>query len=100
MSACCPHCGLMLLGQHPEALAAIATDFLSMRKINVSRAVFLVESRITICCSPTGLCFSSQQDVESFQSGFGGETLRYDSARDHIIEWMSLQPDRHQGIPP
>ncbi len=90
--ACCPHCGLLLLGQHPEALNALATDFLYVKKINVSQAVFLVNSDVTVCCSPSVLCFSHRNEAESFQKGFGGEALRYEAALEQIIALMSLQP--------
>ncbi len=93
LTACCPHCGLMLLGQYPDALTAMATDFLYSKKINVSQAVFLVNSDATVCCSPTVLCFVSQDDAERFRKGFGGETLGYEAARERIREMMSLHHD-------
>ena len=92
LSACCPHCGLMLLDQHPEALTAIATDFLYLNKINVSAAAFLVNSNVTVCCSPSVLCFANPDEAEGFQKGFGGEILGFEAARDRISAIMSLQP--------
>lgn len=94
LAACCPHCGLLLLGQHPEAVAALATDFLFTKKINVSQAVFLVNSDVTVCCSPSVLCFSHHSEAENFQKGFGGEALSYEAAQERITEIMSLQPSR------
>lgn len=91
LAACCPHCGLLLLGQHPEAIAAMATDFLYVKKINVSQAVFLIGSRVTVCCAPSVICFASWEDADSFQLGFGGEPFSYEEARDRVIAMMSLQ---------
>jgi DeoR/GlpR family transcriptional regulator of sugar metabolism len=93
LTACCPHCGLLLLAQHPDSLAAMATDFLYSNKINVSQAFFLVNSSVTVCCSPSVLCFASQDEAERFCKGFGGEVLGYAAARDRIRAMMLLQPD-------
>ena len=95
LAACCPHCGLLLLGQYPEAMAAMATDFLYLNKINVSQAAFLVDSSVIICCAPSVICFAGRADAESFQQGFGGEVLSYEDARDQIVTMMSLQHGFH-----
>lgn len=96
LTACCPHCGLLLLGQHPEAMAAMATDFLYLNKINVSQAAFLVDSSVVICCAPSVICFAGRADAESFRRGFGGVVLSYEDARDRIVAMMSLQHGFHE----
>ena len=88
--ACCPHCGLLLLDARPEAVSALAADFLHGRMINVRTATFLVEPDITICCTPAVLCFQRHEDAVRFQKGFGGRVMTLDQAQDHLRGAMRL----------
>lgn len=90
MSACCPHCGIMLLTSRPQAASGLAADFLHGRMINVRQAIFLVAPDITLCCTPSVLCFASQQEGERFQNGFGGQLMDLAQAQSFLHEHMSL----------
>ena len=71
---CCAHCGLaQITANSPQATAVFATDFLYHTLIDAYAATYLVGSRINLCCQPSTLCFSSLQDAQDFQKGFGGE---------------------------
>ena len=89
-SACCAHCGFMALTIHPEAVSAMTTDFIYGRMVNVRQAVYLVESIIHLCCTPSVLCFSTQDEAFRFQQGFGGRILDYHQTLDFITNTMRL----------
>lgn len=79
--ACCPHCGLMLMGKHAPG-TALARDFLYGRMVNVMQATYVVESRVHLCCVPSVLCFITAADAQAFQSGFGGHVFTFEAALD------------------
>lgn len=81
--ACCPHCGLLLLNDHP-ASAVLAKDFLYGRMVNAWQAVYLLESDVTLCCVPSVLCFATLADAEHFQQGFHGTVMMFDDALDYM----------------
>lgn len=87
--ACCPHCGLMALGEL-EAASALASDFLYGRMVNVRQAFFLLESSVNLCCSPSVLCFASQTDAAHFQAGFGGSVCTLEQAAKRLGKIMNL----------
>ncbi len=88
--ACCPHCGLMLLGRSPESASALAADFLYGYMVNVQTAAFLVNSDLTLCCTPGVFCFSGRTHAEKFQRGFGGEIHNWQSALKTLSHQMSM----------
>lgn len=77
---CCPHCGLAQINATPRPVAVFATDFLYRTLIDAYSATYLVGSRINLCCQPSTLCFSSLQDAQDFQKGFGGECCDMEGA--------------------
>lgn len=80
LHACCPHCGLMLMADHPIK-SALTRDFLYERVTNVLQATYVVGSDVILCCSPSVLCFALAEDAERFQVGFGGAVMTYHEAQ-------------------
>ncbi len=81
--ACCPHCGLMMLNMQDPALM-LATDFLHGNKVNALQATYLVSAALKTCCSPSLIAFSTAEDAERFQQGFGGELMNFSEARSFL----------------
>ena len=90
LSACCPHCGLMMLDINPDIQSAMVTDFLHGVRVNIRQATYLFESLVTKCCTPSVLAFSCEEDAFRFQLGFGGDILGLEQARSRLRELMSL----------
>ncbi len=93
LKACCPHCGIMLLSTHLQITSALATDFLHGHMINVRTATFLVDPDLTVCCTPTVLCFQRRGEAVNFQTGFGGQVMDLRQAQAHLRESMALGND-------
>lgn len=80
-TACCPHCGLILLRRlGAEVTTALATDFLTLRTIDAGAAAYLVGADAEPCCHPSTLAFASREDAERFRAGFGGEIASFAEA--------------------
>lgn len=79
--ACCPHCALLLIAQTEQPTSILAKDFIYGRMINGWMASYLVNSRISLCCQPSYLCFANIDDAKGFQKGFGGEIMTFEEAR-------------------
>jgi hypothetical protein len=88
--ACCPHCGLMGIGQL-DVVSALSSDFLYGRMVNARQAVFLVESSVSLCCAPSVLCFATRDEALNFQKGFGGQLCSLDEAAAWMRKTMSIQ---------
>jgi len=88
MAACCPHCGLAMLSSGPAAAGALATDFLYGTTLSAASAVYLVGSRVRLCCAPSVISFETAEDAQSFQSGFGGQVLNFNQTRDFLTGKM------------
>lgn len=88
--ACCPHCGLMLLSQHPDVTAALAQDFIGGQMVNIRSATFLVAPDLTVCCVPTVLCFEERGHAERFKQGFEGTLMTWDEAQADVRDHMTL----------
>ena len=88
-SACCPHCGLMAIN-HPDVISAMGCDFLYGRMVNARRAGYLVDSKVSLCCEPSVLCFSTLEEARQFQLGFGGEVCTLDQAAARLAALMTL----------
>lgn len=86
-SACCPHCGLLALGE-PDVASVLACDFLYGRMVNARQATFLLGSKVTLCCEPSALCFSSEEDAHNFQLGFGGQVCTLEQAISELQKLM------------
>jgi len=91
--ACCPHCGLMLLSQHPDVTAALAQDFIGGQMVNIRSATFLVAPDVTVCCVPTVLCFEERGDAERFSRGFGGTLMTWEAAQADVRDHMTLMKE-------
>lgn len=79
-TACCAHCGLMML-KHAQGISTIlTTDFLYGRTVSAKSAVYVVGSDVQICCAPSVLSFTCASDAEKFMNGFGGNLMSYDEA--------------------
>ncbi|MCA9951951.1 MAG: DeoR/GlpR transcriptional regulator [Anaerolineales bacterium] len=84
--ACCPHCGLMLLQQIEEVSSALTVDYLYGRRVNVYRAIFVIDSDVRVCCIPSVLCFAAAEDAIKFQKGFGGKVTDLTQAQQHLLD--------------
>ena len=80
--ACCPHCGLMMMDA--DVALALTPDFLYGRMVNVMQAVYVIESRVHLCCVPSALCFTCSEDAQSFQQGFGGRVMTFEDMMNHV----------------
>ena len=89
LSACCAHCGLLLLGD--GAQAAMALDFLFGHSLNALTAFYVVGPELVVCCSPAVLPFGRLQDAERFRQGFGGDIMSLEAARARVRAEMALQ---------
>lgn len=79
-TACCPHCGLMMLNHLPALSTILTTDFLYGRTVSAKSAVYVVGSDVQMCCAPSVLSFTCVGDAEKFITGFGGKLMSYDEA--------------------
>ena len=86
LRACCPHCGLLLLASRDDIETALLREFIYGRMINALQAYFVIGSRILLCCEPSVLAFSSQEDAADFQRGFGGHVLDFWQASTHLSD--------------
>ncbi len=82
-TACCPHCGLLLLANGAEE-TALTRDFLYGQMVNVYQAYYLLASNVQLCCVPTILCFSGISDAQKFSLGFGGQVMDFSTALRHL----------------
>lgn len=81
LCACCPHCGLMMLGNLDDVDAALAQDFLFGRMVNAFDATYVVDADVRLCCVPSTICFATSADAERFQHGFGGQVTTFTNAQ-------------------
>lgn len=84
IQTCCPHCGLLHLGDQQHS--ALVKDFLYGRMVDARRAVYLVEPDVTLCCVPSVLCFATPDDAIRFQQGFNGTIMTFDQAWSYLKE--------------
>lgn len=82
--ACCPHCGFLLLQEHPNYSRVLVHDFLYERVINAAQASYVAESSVVLCCVPGVLTFASADDAHRFQRGFGGKVMDFDRVRAYL----------------
>jgi hypothetical protein len=104
---CCPRCGLHFRERASErVVAAWATDFVSGRRIEAERAVYVEGSDVMLCCRPTPLrelgvvyerlwdrclpsliAFARDDEARAFQARYGGRVLTYAESRASVREW-------------
>ena len=90
LSACCSHCGMMALANNPNISTAMTIDFIYGKMLNVSQAWYVLNSNVVLCCSPSILSFSNQDDATRFSQGFGGEVMDYKNAQNSLNKMMTL----------
>jgi DeoR/GlpR family transcriptional regulator of sugar metabolism len=90
-SACCAHCGLMVLTAAKGTWQAMTMDFLHGHSISVHQAIYLIGSDLNVCCVPTILTFASRLEAERFRTGFGGTLATMEEAA------LSLSGTPHGG---
>ena len=86
--ACCSHCGLMIQSRSEQTWQSMTVDFLHGHMVSANQAFYLMGSDISVCCVPSILSFSSQQDAEKFQKGFGGMLVTMEQAIHHLKGMM------------
>ncbi len=84
LTACCPHCGIMLLTDVPSVDSSLARDFLYGHMVNVYQAYYVIAPAVRLCCEPTVLCFARQADAENFGKGFGGLVMDFFRAKSYL----------------
>ncbi len=90
MVACCAHCGLMALTKRNNVSTATITDFFYGTLLNASQACYVLNSSVSLCCRPSTITFSNQQDGEHFIKGFGGQLHDFAGAIQIIKETMAF----------
>jgi DeoR family transcriptional regulator, copper-sensing transcriptional repressor len=90
LSACCAHCGMMALASNTNVSTAMTIDFIYGKRINVSQAWYVLNSNVSLCCSPSILSFSNRDDAIHFSKGFGGEIMDFANAHNCINKMMAL----------
>ena len=85
-SACCAHCGLMLLTVTKGAWQSMTMDFLHGHMISANQAIYLIGCDLNVCCVPTILTFGSHEEAVRFQSGFGGKITSMDEAIQFLLK--------------
>ncbi|MEI2613136.1 MAG: DeoR family transcriptional regulator [Candidatus Promineifilaceae bacterium] len=84
ITACCPHCGLLLLNYQDQAVTALLRDFIYGHIINARQAYFVVGSQISLCCEPSVLAFATVTDATNFCQGFGGQVMDFTQANQYL----------------
>ncbi|MBI3170777.1 MAG: DeoR family transcriptional regulator [Chloroflexi bacterium] len=91
---CCAHCGLMLQSRTHNIWQTLTTDYLYGHMISAGQAYYLTGSDVNICCVPSVLAFSSKQDAEKFQKGFGGQVL----SMNDTVHYLHGMMHTHSGV--
>jgi hypothetical protein len=89
-NACCAHCGLMAINLHSDIHTAMTADFIYGTMLNVRQAWYVLHDEIGICCTPSVLCFSKQEDAKRFVKGFGGSVVNFVAVQRMLKEKMSF----------
>ncbi len=93
---CGVQCGMMLEAAR-GVQRAWATDFISGRRIDASKAWYVVGSSAVPDMAPGAIAFASREDAEKFRKGFGGEVLDWNQARKALKERMMSGGTKHGG---
>jgi DeoR family transcriptional regulator, copper-sensing transcriptional repressor len=92
LPVCCPHCGLLVFSMNANVVIGLVKDFIYGKIINVHQAYFVVGSKVSLCCEPSVLAFTSESDAKDFQQGFGGTVLDFAKARHELINLHHHHP--------
>jgi DNA-binding Lrp family transcriptional regulator len=87
MQACCAHCGILLLNDCQNIVAALVKDFIYGRMVNIFQASFIVGSDITLCCTPNVIVFASKNDADRFNIGFGGIVYDFAEMQRYVTDF-------------
>jgi DNA-binding transcriptional ArsR family regulator len=90
IEACCPHCALLLMETREDVVSGMGADFIHGQMINLKTATFLVNPEVTVCCTPSVLCFDDEEEARRFQQGFHGQLAALPEARKLIVQAMEL----------
>ncbi len=90
ITACCPHCGLILLMEEGEASLILAKDFITGKPVNGVSAFYVVGSKATPCCAPSAIVFENKEDAYRFYRGFGGRLCTFKEAMDCLKESLKV----------
>ena len=93
---CGVQCGMMLEAAR-GVQRAWATDFITGRRIDASKAWYVVGSSAVPDMAPGAIAFASKEDAEKFQKGFGGEVLDWGGAREALKKRMMSGGMKHGG---
>lgn len=88
--ACCAHCGLMALSNCEDISSAMTADFFNGTLLNARQAWYVLNSDISLCCSPSALSFLRHDYALRFSQSFGGDVVDFASAQRKIKEMMAL----------
>jgi DeoR/GlpR family transcriptional regulator of sugar metabolism len=91
VAACCAHCGLMAVARRSNISMAMTADFFYGTMVNVSHAWYVLNSDLSVCCRPSAVSFSSQEDARRLVVGFGGEVLDFEGAQNKVKEMMAFK---------
>ncbi|WP_233269560.1 nitrous oxide reductase accessory protein NosL [Alteribacillus sp. YIM 98480] len=85
-SACCAHCALLRYQNIKDEVVQITCrDFLKNKTISAKVATYLIDADLDLnCCEPQPIVFSSRNQAEQFQKGFGGKVYNFQEAM-HVI---------------
>ncbi len=86
---CGAQCGL-LLEAAKGVQRAWATDFITGRRIDASKAWYVVGSSAVPDMAPGAIAFASREDAERFRRGFGGRVLGWAEAREALKAQMGM----------
>lgn len=89
-AACCAHCGLMAIAKRDDISAAMTVDFFNGMLLNARQAWYVLNSDISLCCSPSVLSFFQHDYAQRFSQSFGGDVVDFASAQRKIKELMTL----------
>ena len=86
---CGVQCGLTLqirLGD--QFKSAMATDLISHREVEASKAFYVYRSSVTTDMAPGFIAFSTKEKAENFAKGFGGKVVNHREALEIWKEQM------------
>ena len=78
---CCPHCGLyMHTTKKATVKSARARSFISGEWMDPAKMTFVYNSSAVPACAPSWIGFSSKEEAQKFQKGFGGKVYSFQEA--------------------
>jgi nitrous oxide reductase accessory protein NosL len=80
----------MAINRLSDIDTAMTSDFIYGTMLNVRQAWYVLHDEIGVCCTPSVLCFSKQEDAKRFVKGFGGNIVNFVDVQRIIREKMSF----------